>query len=53
VGVLLQPRRIAIWLRATSRALNSHISKPAEFGQFADVAAKLGMYWLLIYKAPS
>ena len=27
---------------------NGYTSKPVEFEAFADVAAKIGMYWLLI-----
>jgi two-component system response regulator len=27
---------------------NGYTSKPVEFDEFADVAAKIGMYWLLI-----
>lgn len=33
--------------------VNSYIAKPVEFEQFADVVAKLGMYWLVINKVPS
>ena len=32
--------------------VNSYISKPVEFDGFAKVAADLGMYWLLMNKAP-
>ncbi len=33
--------------------VNSYIQKPVEFEQFADVVAKLGLYWLVINKVPS
>ena len=31
---------------------NSYVSKPVEFNAFADTAAKIGMYWLLINRPP-
>ena len=31
---------------------NGFASKPVEFDAFADVAAKIGMYWLLINRTP-
>jgi CheY-like chemotaxis protein len=31
---------------------NSYVSKPVEFGEFADAVAKLGLYWLLVNKPP-
>ena len=33
--------------------VNSYISKPVEFEQFAEVVANLGLYWLLINKVPA
>lgn len=30
--------------------VNSYISKPVEFSNFAEVVAKLGMYWVLMNK---
>ena len=32
--------------------VNSYVSKPVEFDEFAKVVSKLGMYWLLINKLP-
>lgn len=33
--------------------VNSYITKPIEFDQFVQVAAELGLYWLLLNKLPS
>jgi CheY-like chemotaxis protein len=30
--------------------VNSYVTKPVEFSAFADTAAKIGMYWLMINK---
>lgn len=32
--------------------VNSYISKPVEFDEFAKVVSELGMYWLLVNKPP-
>lgn len=31
---------------------NSYVSKPVQFEEFADKVAQLGLYWLLVNKAP-
>ncbi len=33
--------------------VNSYIAKPVEFDQFAEVIAKLGLYWLVINRVAS
>lgn len=32
--------------------VNSYISKPVEFGEFAKVVSELGLYWLMINRPP-
>ena len=31
---------------------NSYVSKPVEFTAFAEVVAKLGLYWVLVNELP-
>lgn len=33
--------------------VNSYISKPVEFDQFAKVVSELGLYWLLVNRPPT
>ncbi len=33
--------------------VNSYISKPVEFDEFAKVVSELGLYWLLVNRPPS
>lgn len=39
-------------VRSYQLGVNSYVSKPVTFEQFARVVAHLGMYWMLINKAP-
>ena len=39
-------------LRTYDLGVNSYVSKPVQFEEFARVVAQLGLYWLLINKAP-
>jgi CheY-like chemotaxis protein len=32
--------------------VNSFVSKPVEFDEFADAVARLGLYWVLVNKRP-
>lgn len=38
--------------RCYELGVNSYVSKPVQFEEFADQVAKLGMYWLLVNKSP-
>jgi CheY-like chemotaxis protein len=40
-------------LRSYEHGVNSFVSKPVGFEEFARVVAQLGMYWLLINHSPS
>jgi CheY-like chemotaxis protein len=33
--------------------VNSYISKPVEFDEFAKTVAELGLYWLLVNRPPT
>jgi two-component system, response regulator len=39
-------------LRTYDLGVNSYVSKPVQFEEFARVVAQLGLYWLLINKPP-
>jgi len=39
--------------RCYDLGVNSYVSKPVQFEEFADKVAKLGLYWLLVNKAPA
>ena len=36
-----------------SLGVNSYIVKPVDFGQFTEVARRLGLYWLLLNRQPA
>lgn len=39
-------------VEAYGLGVNSFISKPVEFGAFAETVAKLGFYWLVVNRPP-
>ncbi len=39
-------------VEAYGLGVNSFISKPVEFGSFAETVAKLGFYWLVVNRPP-
>jgi two-component system response regulator len=39
-------------VEAYGLGVNSYISKPVEFGAFAETVAKLGFYWLAVNRPP-
>jgi len=39
-------------LRTYDLGVNSYVSKPVQFEEFAQVVTQLGLYWLLINKPP-
>jgi CheY-like chemotaxis protein len=39
-------------LRSYDLGVNSYVSKPVQFEEFAKVVTQLGLYWLLINEAP-
>jgi CheY-like chemotaxis protein len=39
-------------LQTYDLGVNSYVSKPVQFEEFARVVAQLGLYWLLINKSP-
>ena len=39
-------------IRSYDLGVNSYVSKPVQFETFAEVVAKLGMYWLLVNRLP-
>ena len=39
-------------IRSYDLGVNSYIVKPVEFDKFADAVAEIGLYWVLMNKAP-
>jgi CheY-like chemotaxis protein len=39
-------------LRSYDLGVNSYVSKPVQFEEFAEVVTQLGLYWLLINRPP-
>ena len=39
-------------IRSYDLGVNSYIVKPVEFDKFADAVAEVGLYWVLLNKAP-
>ena len=40
-------------LRTYDLGVNSYVSKPVNFEEFASVVTQLGLYWMLINKPPA
>ena len=38
---------------AYSLGVNSYVTKPIEFEEFAKIVAELGMYWVLLNELPA
>lgn len=39
-------------VRSYDLGVNSYIRKPVDFSEFADAIAQIGLYWLILNKAP-
>jgi len=39
-------------IRSYDLGVNSYIRKPVDFSEFAEAIAQIGLYWLLLNKAP-
>ena len=52
VGVLTSSKEDRDIKDAYALGVNSYVTKPIKFDEFAKVVAELGMYWIILNKPP-